>query len=109
MDWSDDVAYSVHDVEDAVASGRLDLRRLRDAVDVEQVLAVAGGMYAADLGSDALGAGLERVLATGAVPTGYDGSRGDLAALKDMTSRLIGRFVLAVERATRASGTVTGS
>lgn len=101
MDWSDDVAYSVHDVEDAVASGRLDLRRLRDAVDVEQVLAVAGGMYAADLGSDALGAGLERVLATGAVPTGYDGSRGDLAALKDMTSRLIGRFVLSVERATR--------
>ena len=101
MDWSDDVAYSVHDVEDAVASGRLDLRRLRDAVDVEQVLAVAGGMYAAGLGSDALGAGLERVLATGAVPTAYDGSRGDLAALKDMTSRLIGRFVLAVERATR--------
>ena len=47
MDWSDDVAYSVHDVEDAIASGRLDLRRLRDAVDVEQVLAVAGGIYAA--------------------------------------------------------------
>ena len=101
MDWSDDVAYSVHDVEDAVASGRLDLRRLRDASDVDHVLAVAGGMYAADLGPDDLGAALERVLATGAVPTAYDASRIDLAALKDMTSRLIGRFVLAVEVATR--------
>ncbi|MDF2146004.1 deoxyguanosinetriphosphate triphosphohydrolase [Knoellia sp. p5-6-4] len=101
MDWSDDVAYSVHDVEDAVASGRLDLRRLRDASDVEQVLAMASGLYAADLGADDLGAALERVLATGAVPTAYDGSRRDLAALKDMTSRLIGRFVHAVELATR--------
>ena len=101
MDWSDDVAYSVHDVEDAIASGRLDVRRLRDAGDVDSVLAVAAGLYAADLGLDALGAALERVLATGAVPAAYDGSRADRAVLKDMTSRLIGRFVLAVEVATR--------
>ena len=101
MDWSDDVAYSVHDVEDAIASGRLDVRRLRDATDVDSVVAVATGLYAADLGPDALGAALERVLASGAVPTAYDGGRGDRAALKDMTSRLIGRFVLAVEVATR--------
>ena len=101
MDWSDDVAYSVHDVEDAIASGRLDLRRLRDRTDVDSVLAVATGLYAADLGVDALGAALERVLASGAVPTAYDGSRVDRAALKDMTSRLIGRFVHGVEVATR--------
>ena len=101
MDWSDDVAYSVHDVEDAIASGRLDVRQLRDATDVDSVLAVATGLYAADLGMDALGAALERVLASGAVPAAYEGTRGDRAALKDMTSRLIGRFVLAVERATR--------
>lgn len=101
MDWSDDVAYSVHDVEDAIASGRLDVRRLRDRTDVDSVLAVATGLYAADLGVDALGAALERVLATGAVPTTYDGSRVDRAALKDMTSRLIGRFVHGVEVATR--------
>jgi dGTPase len=62
---------------------------------------VAGRTYAPDLGADALGAALERVLASGAVPTAYDGSRGDLARLKDMTSRLIGHFVLVVERATR--------
>jgi dGTPase len=101
MDWSDDVAYSVHDVEDAVASGRLDLRRLRDTTDIDSVLAVAAGVYAPDLGTDALGEALERVLASGAVPTAYEGTRQDRAALKDMTSRLIGRFVLAVEHATR--------
>ena len=86
MDWSDDVAYSVHDVEDAVASGRLDLRRLRDAEDTEAVLDMAVRFFAADLGRDAVGEGLERILATGAVPEHYDGSRAGLAGLKDMTS-----------------------
>ena len=51
MDWADDVAYSVHDVEDGIASGRIDVRRLRDTTDVDSVLAVATGLYAADLGS----------------------------------------------------------
>jgi dGTPase len=102
MDWSDDVAYSVHDVEDAIASGWLDPQRLRDPSDVDAVLAVAGEIYEPDLSPDELGAALERLLATGAVPSAYDGSRPALAALKDMTSHLIGRFVTAVEQATRA-------
>lgn len=103
MDWADDVAYSVHDVEDAVASGWLDPRRLRDGADVDAVLEVAGRVYEPGLGADVLGAALERVLATGAVPEVHDGSRAALAALKDMTSRLIGRFAVAVEVATRAA------
>ena len=65
------------------------------------VIDVAGRTYAPDLGADALGAALERIIASGAVPTAYDGSRSDLARLKDMTSRLIGHFVLVVEQATR--------
>ncbi|EWT03413.1 deoxyguanosinetriphosphate triphosphohydrolase [Intrasporangium oryzae NRRL B-24470] len=101
MDWSDDVAYSVHDVEDAIASGWLDPRVLHSATDMSAVLDVAGRTYAPDLARDALGAALERLLASGVLPAAYDGSRGALAALKDMTSRLIGRFVLVVELATR--------
>ncbi|MEO6020973.1 MAG: deoxyguanosinetriphosphate triphosphohydrolase, partial [Knoellia sp.] len=101
MDWSDDVAYSVHDVEDAIASGRLDPRLLRDGADVDAVLDVATASYAADLSRDVLGAALERVIATETLPMDYGGTRVDLARLKDMTSRLIGRFVQAVETATR--------
>ena len=102
MDWSDDVAYSVHDVEDAVASGWLDPRLLWERADVEAVLAVAVEVYEPGLTPDELAESLERLLATGAVPDTYDGSRQSLAALKDMTSRLIGRFVVTVEQATRA-------
>jgi dGTPase len=101
MDWSDDVAYSVHDVEDAIASGWIDVRVVHSRPDMDAVLAVAGETYAPDLGSDELRAALGRILASGAVPTAYDGSRVALASLKDMTSRLIGRFVQAVELATR--------
>ncbi|QKE85161.1 deoxyguanosinetriphosphate triphosphohydrolase [Arthrobacter sp. NEB 688] len=103
MDWADDVAYSVHDVEDAIASGWLDPRRLRDGADVDAVLEVAGRVYEPGLGADVLGAALERVLASGVVPAAHDGSRAALAALKDMTSRLIGRFAVAVEVETRAA------
>ncbi len=100
MDWSDDVAYSVHDVEDAVASGWLDPRVLRSD-DMAEVLDVAALTYAPDLRPDVLGAALDRLLAADAVPSSFDGSRADLARLKDLTSRLIGRFVLVVEQATR--------
>jgi len=103
MDWSDDVAYSVHDVEDAIASGRLAPARLLDPGDRAMVLAVAQGAYAADLTADALREAHERLLALAVVPTAYGGTRRDLAALKDMTSRLIGRFVRAVEEATRVA------
>lgn len=102
MDWSDDVAYSVHDVEDAVASGRVDLRAFRSASDMAPVIPVAHELYARDLDDAQLEAAMERLLATGWIPESHNGSRTDLAALKDMTSLLIGRFVQAVEVATRA-------
>nr|WP_306239473.1 deoxyguanosinetriphosphate triphosphohydrolase [Ornithinimicrobium cryptoxanthini] len=102
MDWSDDVAYCVHDVEDAIASGRVDPAALRSAPEQQAVIEVARRSYAADLSADELSAALQRLLVSGWVPQSHDGSRADLAALKDMTSRLIGRFVSTVEQSTRA-------
>jgi dGTPase len=102
MDWSDDVAYSVHDVEDGVASQRLDLRALRSPPEMALVVAISRKLYAQDLDEAELADALERLLATGWIPQSHNGSRIDLAALKDMTSLLIGRFVQSVEVATRA-------
>ncbi len=102
MDLADDVSYSVHDVEDAIVGGRLELEVLddpsaRDAV-VEQVLSWYGyGIEAAELY-----AAMERLPGVEAWVRGFDGSRRALAALKDMTSQLIGRFAGAAIGATRA-------
>lgn len=101
MDWSDDVAYSVHDVEDAIASGRLDPRLLHSPTEATVVAALARTAYAPDLSDDELVDASRRLVGSGLVPARFAGTRTDLAALKDMTSQLIGRFLTAVEAATR--------
>lgn len=102
MDWSDDIAYSVHDVEDAVAASELDLRVLSSRTDLVPVFETARRWYVPHFDDATLAAAVERLLHSGQMAQGYDGSRVGQAALKDMTSRLIGRFVLASETATRA-------
>ncbi|MBI1378570.1 MAG: deoxyguanosinetriphosphate triphosphohydrolase [Frankiales bacterium] len=105
MDWSDDVAYSVHDVEDAVVAGHLDIRALTGAghpLDPEGLLDVAAG-YAPGVDPAELGAAVERLTALTFWPSSYDGTLRDLATLKNLTSQLIGRFAGAAESATRAA------
>ncbi|WP_153395367.1 deoxyguanosinetriphosphate triphosphohydrolase [Ornithinicoccus halotolerans] len=102
MDWSDDVAYCVHDIEDAIASGRIDPALLGSRTVRREVVQLAHDWYASDLPEELLTEALQRLLDTGWIPDRHDGSRRSLAVLKDMTSRLIGRFVTAVEAATRA-------
>ena len=103
MDWADDVAYSVHDVEDAVVAGHLDIRSITgagDAGDPEGLLGTAAS-YALDADPAELGAAVERLTALPFWPPAYTGSLRDLAARKNLTSPLIGRFCTAVELATR--------
>src|SRR3954452_18681679 len=45
MDWADDVAYSVHDLEDGVVAGLIDLDRLRDASERTAIAEVAARDY----------------------------------------------------------------
>ncbi|MFF0157853.1 deoxyguanosinetriphosphate triphosphohydrolase [Streptomyces sp. NPDC005263] len=104
MDWADDVAYSVHDVEDGLHAGHIDPDLLHAEPERRAVFAVAVGRYvAADTDHAELAAALDRLLDQEWWPHGYDGSAVAQARLKDATSQLIGRFCLAAETATRAA------
>jgi dGTPase len=104
MDWSDDVAYSVHDVEDALQAGHIDPRALRSAPERAEVFDCAAARYAPPgTVPDELAAALDRLLAQPWWPDHYDGTALAQARLKDAASQLIGRFCLAAEGATRAA------
>lgn len=96
MDWADDVAYSVHDLEDGVEAGHIDLQRL----DLAAVADTAAEHYSDDSAVD-LGAVLKDLVAEPWWPRTFDGTAQDLAVLKRATSTLIGRFCSAAEEATR--------
>ncbi|UPZ31379.1 deoxyguanosinetriphosphate triphosphohydrolase [Streptomyces sp. LRE541] len=103
MDWADDVAYSVHDVEDGLHAGHIDPDCLHAEPERQEIFQVAVGRYvAADTDPAELAEALDRLLAQEWWPLGYDGSAVAQARLKDATSQLIGRFCLAAESATRA-------
>ncbi|MCL3860622.1 deoxyguanosinetriphosphate triphosphohydrolase [Actinotalea sp. K2] len=110
MDLADDVSYSVHDVEDAVVGGRLELDVLDDAEVRARVVAEVHAWYGRAVDDAELGAAMERLSALTSWVRGYDGSRRALAALKDMTSQLIGRFcgeAIAATRERYGDGTLT--
>ena len=101
MDLADDVAYSVHDVEDAVVAERVDLDRL----DRPAIWDAVRAWYLPDAEDDAMEAALSALLEVESWPeTVYDGSRRHQAALKNLTSDLIGRFCGAAQEATFAAG-----
>ncbi|GAA1793995.1 deoxyguanosinetriphosphate triphosphohydrolase [Nocardioides hankookensis] len=100
MDLADDVAYSVHDVEDGIVAGRVDLT----ALDTGAVWQVVRDWYLPGADDDVLDATLAGLREVGSWPSApYDGSRRSLAALKNLTSDLIGRFCGAVQHATFAA------
>ena len=105
MDWADDVAYSVHDVEDGLQAGLVSLKNLRDPAERAQVAAVALAHYCAPEWA-VTAAELESVFAAfmrlDCWPRTFDGGPASLAAAKNLTSELVGRLCQAAQEETRA-------
>lgn len=107
MDWSDDVAYSVHDLEDGIISGLIDLRDAARPESMRDVCRIAARQYVAAEAGD-LESILVELLALPvlreviAYDRGVASSRRGRVALKRATSELLGRFSSAAVIATRA-------
>ncbi|WP_132991679.1 deoxyguanosinetriphosphate triphosphohydrolase [Gordonia zhaorongruii] len=104
MDWSDDVAYSVHDLEDGVIGGRIDLRQLGSRADQTE-LAELGIHYFKGLDPEPLVDAAQRLseMKIFASLGEYDGSLDASVRLKRLTSELIGRFASTAITSTRVA------
>lgn len=99
MDWSDDCAYSVHDLEDAIFANQISVKNFE--TDFEDLYSVMVRDYGSNASQQEAVDAHKRLSALSAWPHYYDGTLRSLARLKDSTSQLIGRFVLAAELETR--------
>lgn len=101
MDLSDDIAYSVHDVEDAIVASSFDPLAMRDAKVLDGFVAATRDWYGSSWDGEGLLEAIERLQKDKVFPEYFTGTRHSLAQLKNTTSRLIGRFTASAERATR--------
>ena len=105
MDWADDVAYSVHDLEDGLYAGLITLPALHDPIQRKAVAQLTADQYCApgSVGEGELVAVFDDLLAVPCWPAEFDRGPLSLAALKNLTSELIGRFCGAAQEATMAA------
>jgi dGTPase len=105
MDWADDVAYSVHDVEDGLHAGLIAMKDLTDPAERADVSAVALTHYCQPSWA-VTAAELESVFAEftrlDCWQFSFDGGPASLTAAKNLTSELVGRLCQAAEDGTRA-------
>ena len=105
MDWADDVAYSVHDVEDGLQAGLVSLKNLSDHSERGRVSAVALDHYCPQSWG-VTAAELETVFAEfmrlDCWQFSFDGGSASLVAAKNLTSELVGRLCQAAQDGTRA-------
>ena len=104
MDWADDVAYSVHDLEDGLHAGLITFKNLNSPAERSVVAQTAATTYCDDdVPVAELAEILDALLALDVWPASYDGGPESAAALKNLTSELIGRFCIAAQQATLAA------
>jgi len=103
MDLSDDIAYSVHDFEDAIVSGYIDVAALGARVDHDELVDSMFEWIGGELGHDELMEAFDRLDSLEVWIDSWDGTRAAQSRLKNLTSQLIGRFAGAAVQATRAA------
>jgi dGTPase len=99
MDWADDVAYSVHDLEDGVVGGLVDLRTVLAPDGRAELAAYTAGLYGAD--PDEIATALTRLAAQPWWGAPSPSTVTGFVALRTMTSELVARFARAARDATR--------
>jgi dGTPase len=100
MDWADDVAYSVHDMEDGFHAGLITFKTLKSPTERAELSRTTLAYCGSDVTPGELTEILDDLLALDIWPTTYDGGPASVSALTNLTSALIGRFCVAAQQAT---------
>ncbi len=103
MDWADDVAYSVHDMEDGFHAGLITFKTLKSPTERAELSRTTLAYCGRDVTPGELTEILDELLALDIWPASYDGGPAAASALKNLTSALIGRFCVAAQQATLAA------
>jgi len=101
MDIADDIAYSVHDIEDAIYGKHFSPNSLTAQEEFDEVVKVAKSEYAPDLSSDQLNQALNYLINQEWWVKSFTAIQVEMAALKNMTSYLIGKFTEEIEKSTK--------
>ncbi|MFM7013380.1 MAG: deoxyguanosinetriphosphate triphosphohydrolase [Actinomycetota bacterium] len=93
MDFADDVAYSVHDFEDAIVAGFISPRELIEGFQDPQLLQKIRQWSGFEITDDEITLAFDRLASNEYWLDDYDGTLGNQATLKNLTSALIGSLV----------------
>ena len=93
MDFADDVAYSVHDFEDAVVSGYVNLSELASVSNDAEYFSKIQSWAGSELSIEDIQAAFSRLSSNLYWLDNFSSSMADQATLKNLTSYLIGSFV----------------
>lgn len=100
MDLSDDIAYSVHDFEDAIVGEYIDVPALGSRVDHDELVDSMFAWIGGEFDHDELIAAFDRLDSLDSWIEEFDGTRAAQGQLKNLTSQLIGRFAGTATKAT---------
>jgi dGTPase len=102
MDIADDIAYSVHDIEDAIYGKHFSPLALDSEPEFKEVVKLAAKEYASEIDESILSKALKSLINQSWWVKSFTATQVDMASLKNMTSHLIGKFTEEIEQATKS-------